>query len=76
MAVANLISIFNPQKIIFGGGVFGPAVRFIPMIRDEASKWAQPISMKKVSLEPSLLGRRAGLLGAAWLAMQNSKASA
>lgn len=70
MAVANLVSIFNPEKIILGGGVFGPAVRFIPEIRDEAAKWAQPISMKQVSIEPSALGSRAGLYGAGLLAMQ------
>src|SRR5207302_7430429 len=46
MAVANLVSLFNPEKIIFGGGVFGPGRRFIPQIRAEAKKWAQPISMK------------------------------
>ncbi len=56
MAIANLISLFNPQKIILGGGVFGPAVRFIPLIREQASRWAQPISMKKVTIEPSQLG--------------------
>jgi glucokinase len=76
MAIANLVSLFNPQKIILGGGVFGPAVRFIPLIREQASRWAQPISMKKVIIEPSLLGRRAGLFGAAWLSMQNNKAQA
>ena len=70
MAVANLVSIFNPEKIILGGGVFGPAVRFIPEIRDEAMKWAQPVSMKRVSIEPSALGARAGLYGAGLLAMQ------
>ena len=70
MAVANLVSVFNPEKIIFGGGVFGPAVRFIPEIRDEAAKWAQPISMKRVSIEPSALGSRAGLYGAGLLAMR------
>ena len=70
MAVANMVSIFNPEKIILGGGVFGPAVRFIPEIRDEAMKWAQPVSMKRVSIEPSALGARAGLYGAGLLAMQ------
>jgi glucokinase len=70
MAVANLVSIFDPEKIILGGGVFGPAVRFIPEIRAEAAKWAQPISMKRVSVEPSALGNRAGLYGAGLLAMQ------
>jgi glucokinase len=71
MAVANLVSLFNPQKIIFGGGVFGPAVKFIPAIYDEAVKWAQPISMKQVKLEASILGSNAGLYGAAFLAKQN-----
>ena len=73
MAVANLVSLFNPQKIVLGGGVFGPAVKFIPAIYDEAAKWAQPISMKQVIIEPSALGSRAGLYGAAYLALQNNK---
>lgn len=72
MAVANLVSIFNPQMIIFGGGVFGPARKFIPNIREEAVKWAQPISMKQVQLTASALGTDAGLVGAAYLALQKA----
>jgi glucokinase len=68
MAVANLVSIFNPEKIILGGGVFGPAIEFIPAIRDEALKWAQPISIRQVKIEGSKLGADAGLYGAAFLA--------
>lgn len=68
MAVANLVSLFNPEKIVFGGGVFGPAVGLLSSIRSEAEKWAQPISMRAVSLEPSQLGADAGLYGAAKLA--------
>jgi glucokinase len=68
MAVANLVSIFNPDKIIFGGGVFGPAVRFLDQIKAEAQLWAQPISMKQVSLGISSLGGDAGLVGAGRLA--------
>lgn len=70
MATANLVSIFNPEKIIFGGGIFGPAIQFIPAIVNEARKWAQPISMQHVSIESSALGSHAGLYGAAWLALQ------
>lgn len=70
MAIANFISIFNPEKILLGGGVFGPAVKFIPAIRDEALKWAQPISAKQVSIEPALLGPAAGMYGAGYLALQ------
>ncbi len=73
MAVANLISLFNPQKIIFGGGVFGPAIKFIPGIKKEAMKWAQPVSMQNVTIEASGLGVHAGLYGAAYIAMENFK---
>ncbi|GEP96143.1 ROK family protein [Chitinophaga cymbidii] len=72
MAAANLISLFNPVRIIFGGGVFGPAVALIPLIAKEAARWAQPVSMGLVKLEASALGNSAGLYGAACLAMKSS----
>ena len=70
MAVANLVSIFNPEKIIFGGGVFGPALRLLDAIYEEAKKWAQPISILQVTLEGSALGSQAGLYGAGYLALK------
>jgi glucokinase len=68
MAAANLVSLFNPEKIIFGGGVFGPATELIPDIKREAEKWAQPISIKQASFEASALAGDAGVYGAAFLA--------
>ncbi|MBC7188198.1 MAG: ROK family protein [Calditrichaeota bacterium] len=68
MAVANLVSLFNPEQIIFGGGVFGPAVQFLERIAEEAHLWAQPISITQVRLVASALGGEAGLYGAARLA--------
>ncbi|MFH0842544.1 MAG: ROK family protein [Bacteroidota bacterium] len=70
MVVANLVSLFNPEKVIFGGGVFGPAVSLIPAIRDEAKKWAQPVSINHVAIEPSALSGEAGVYGAAFLALR------
>ncbi len=70
VAVANLVSIFNPEKIIFGGGVFGPGVKFLDAIYAEAKKWAQPISILQVKLERSALGNHAGLYGAGYLVMK------
>jgi glucokinase len=66
-AAANFVSLFNPERIIFGGGIFGPAVRFIPEIRAEAERWAQPISMQSAEFVPSALGGDAPLIGAAAL---------
>ena len=71
MAAANLVSIFNPEKVIFGGGIFGPAAKFISEIKAEAAKWGQPISMKQVSFEHSALGADAAVYGAAFLAMNH-----
>ena len=76
MAVANLVSLFNPEKIIFGGGVFGPAAQFLGDIYAEARKWAQPISIKQVKLQASKLGGDAGLYGAGCLALQASASPA
>jgi len=70
MAVANLVSLFNPGKIIFGGGVFGPALKFLDAIYEEAKKWAQPISIQQVKLEGAALGNEAGLYGAGYLALK------
>ncbi len=71
MATANLVSLFNPEKIILGGGIFGPAVKFIDQIRAEAKKWAQPISITQVEITSSLLDTYAGLYGAGYLALNN-----
>jgi len=71
MAAANLVSLFNPEKILFGGGVFGPAIPLIPKIKEEATKWAQPISIQQVCFEPAGLGTDAGVMGAGFLALKN-----
>lgn len=73
MACANLISIFNPEKIIFGGGVFGPAIKYLEDIKMEARKWAQPISMSQVQFLPSALDNQATLYGAAYLVKEKVK---
>lgn len=69
MASANLVSLLNPEMIIWGGGVFGPAVQFIDRIYEEASRWAQPIAIKQVKFGKSILQGNAGLYGAGYLAL-------
>ncbi len=70
IAVANLVSLFDPEIVVFGGGVFGPAARFLDRIQEEALRWAQPISMPQVRLAVSSLGADAGLYGAGQLALR------
>lgn len=74
MCVANLVSIFNPEKIILGGGVFNNnGCRFREAIYNEAMKWAQPVSMRQVSIECSALGEKAGIYGALYYALEQEK---
>lgn len=73
MAAANLVSLFNPEMIIFGGGVFGPAAPLIPRIYEEAKKWAQPISIKQCKFVATQLPKMAGLYGAGGVAIQAMK---
>jgi glucokinase len=71
MAAANIVSLFNPDKIILGGGVFGPASKLIPAIMKEAARWAQPVSIRQVSFDVSGLEGDAGVYGAGYLALKN-----
>jgi glucokinase len=70
MASANLINLFNPEILIFGGALFGPAIKFIPEIKNEAEKWSHPLFFEKIKFLPSQLGENAGLLGAGHLALK------
>ncbi|MBP7179604.1 MAG: ROK family protein [Dysgonomonadaceae bacterium] len=73
MASANLVSLLNPEIIIWGGGVFGPATQFIGPIYEEASRWAQPIAIKQVRFVESILKGDAGLYGAGYMALTSIK---
>jgi len=73
MAVANLVSLFNPEKIIMGGGVFGPGSKLLPAIKEEATKWAQPVGIHQMSLDVSCLGGDAGVYGAGFLALKKGE---
>jgi glucokinase len=69
-AVANYVSLFNPEVIVFGGGLFGPAASLLDDIYAEARRWAQPISLTQVRLRVSALVADAPLYGAAAVALR------
>lgn len=71
MASANIVSLLNPQKVIWGGGIFGPAVPLIGDIYREALRWAQPISIRQTEFTASQV-EEAGLLGAAYLVIRET----
>jgi glucokinase len=73
MAVANLVSLFDPEIVVLGGGLFGPAARELDRIVAEARRWAQPVSFGKVAVRTSELGPEACLYGSGELAWQAAR---
>ena len=61
--IANLVSLYNPRKIILGGGVFSNPVQLLPLIYAEAKKYSQPIAIQHCELVMAATGRNAALYG-------------
>lgn len=70
MAIANLVSLFDPEIIVLGGGLFGPAAGELDRIVAVARQWAQPVSFARVKVCVSMLGPEACLVGTGELALR------
>lgn len=70
LAVANLISLFDPEVVVLTGGVTNSADRFRDILIQNARRRAQPLSAPQVEIVISTLQSDANLLGVAHLAMQ------
>jgi glucokinase len=68
--VANLISTFDPEMVVLGGGLMQAGDLFLPLVREGLRAWAQPLAAPRTRVELTSLGERAGLLGAARLVLQ------
>jgi glucokinase len=69
-AVANLVSLFDPQVLVIGGGLAQASDLFLDAVRKSMLERAQPISAKQVRIVTSRLGTDANLLGVARLAWE------
>jgi len=74
MAIANLIHIFNPQRIIIGGGVSNAGEFLFEPIRKAAKQRTMPVYHGTYDIVAAELGDDVGLLGAAALAFMNAGA--
>jgi glucokinase len=71
MGLANLVSTLNPQMVVLGGGLFQSGDYLPERVCREFVRWAQPFAAQRVRVEVSALGDRAGLCGAARIALDN-----
>jgi glucokinase len=68
IAAASLVNIFNPEMIVFSGGMINAGDYLLDPIRDEVKKRAFPQPAKRVKILPAKLGENAGAIGAAGIA--------
>ncbi len=69
-AVANLVSLLDPEVVVLGG-LFSDAARFLEGIEREIVRRAQSVAARSLRVAASKLGADAGLFGAARLAARN-----
>lgn len=69
--VANIINIFNPDRVVITGGVSSLGERYLATVREEASLRAFDESVEHASIKLSVVGTGAGALGAACLVMNS-----
>lgn len=70
LGIANLVSAFDPEIVVIGGGFgYGASELLLERVRTEVRRWAQPLAAAKCRIEITQLGEDAGLLGAARFAL-------
>jgi glucokinase len=69
IGIASLINIFNPERVVIGGGVKDAWPLFIGATHEEIMKRAFQVPAERTEIVPSLLGDDAGMVGAAAVAL-------
>jgi glucokinase len=69
IGIASIINIFNPDRIVIGGGVKDAWPLFIDSTREEVLMRAFEVPARRTEIVPSQLGDDAGMVGAAAVAL-------
>lgn len=71
--IGGYINVFNPQRVIIGGGVSETAYDYIDKVKASAFAWALPACCKHLELVAASLGNKAGFVGAGYFAFSMLK---
>ncbi|MFP4619325.1 MAG: ROK family transcriptional regulator [Spirochaetaceae bacterium] len=72
IAVANLINMINPERVVLGGPIACSSILFCDLVREEVEKRAMTYPLSIVSVEQSRIGLDAAAIGAAVLVLQQA----
>lgn len=67
IGLANVVSLFNPKKIVVGGGVARAGEILLKPMRDEIRQRVPVLMADTVEVVPAVLGSKAGVVGASTL---------
>lgn len=67
-AVVGLVNVFNPRRIVLGGGVIEGIPSLVVAVESAIRTHAIPIAAERLELRRSKLGAQAGVIGSASLA--------
>jgi len=70
LGIANLVNIFNPRKVIIGGGVSLAGEQLLAPVKAQVARYAMPVQREMAEITVSSLADRAGVYGALELARQ------
>lgn len=71
--LSGLVHAFNPDTIVIGGGLSSWGERWCGEIAEALARNVDPLFCKDLSVVPAALGSRAGMIGAALLAVDSVK---
>jgi N-acetylglucosamine repressor len=71
IGIANMINIFNPEKVIIGGGVSEAGEMLLEPLIQTVMIRAMEVPASVVKILPTQLGENAGAIGAATLVLRN-----
>jgi glucokinase len=71
--IANIISLFDPEVVVIGGGMADSANLFLPTVMKTVRQFAQPLSAPQTKIRVSHLRGDANLLGVAKLAWSKAQ---
>ncbi|MEH7380509.1 ROK family protein [Bacillus sp. JJ1533] len=66
IGISNLIYIFNPEKVILGGGITARGDRFLQEVQEEVQKHLEPSFYENTQIVLAKLSNHAGLIGAVY----------
>ncbi len=71
IGLVSSIYVLNPEAVIIGGGISAAALYFLPATQAEVSQRIRPHYLGNLKLLTASLGNRAGMIGAAKLALNH-----